>query len=227
MLSQTYFDRRRLLKEGVIFLRHCLPSNWVIGLHQAAAQIFNQRLAPDRSLPTAESRGEARRLSYVALSDLIGAPPNLSLVNRRILALAHAYLGHEPTVEPNSYVRCMVPGPNVQALPFHQDQAVLHRPLLNIWVPLGPCGVTAPGLEVIRIHCPDLLESGGDAAALIPVERVRLDESLVLKRFGREALWHPALLPGDALVFPGTTIHRSYVTAKMTERRLSVELRLV
>jgi hypothetical protein len=64
-------------------------------------------------------------------------------------------------------------------------------------------------------------------AALIPVERVRLDESLVLKRFGREALWHPSLLPGDALIFPGTTIHRSYVTAEMTERRLSVELRLV
>ena len=227
MLLQSYFDRRRLLKQGVILLRCCLPSNWVIGLRQAAAPIFNQRLAPDRSLPTAENRAEARRLSYIAVSDLIGAPPNLSLINRRIMALAHAYLGHEPTVESNSYVRCMAPGPNVQELPFHQDQAVLHRPLLNIWIPLDPCGVTAPGLEVIRIHCPGLLESGGDAAALIPVERVRLDKSLVLKRFGREAVWHPTLLPGDALIFPGTTIHRSYVTAEMTERRLSVELRLV
>ena len=212
MLLQTYLDRRRLLKQGVILLRRCLPSNWVVGLHRAAAQMFNQRLAPDRS-PTAENRAEARRLSYVAVSDLIGAPPNLSLVNRRVVALAHAYLGREPTVDPNSYVRCMEPGPNIQELPFHQDQAVLHRPLLNIWVPLDPCGVTAPGLEVIRVYCPGLLESGGDAAALIPVERVRLDESVILKRFGHEALWHPALLPGDALIFPGTTIHRSYVTA--------------
>jgi hypothetical protein len=154
-----------------------LPSNLVIRLHQAAEQVFSQRLAPDGSLPTAEYRAEARKLSFVAVSDLIGAPPNLSLVNRRILALARAYLGHEPTFEPNSFVRCMAPGPNVQALPFHQYQAVLRRPLLNIWAPLDPCGVTAPGLEVVPIYCPDLLDSGGDAAALIPVERVRLDES--------------------------------------------------
>ena len=227
MMLQTNFDRARLLKEGVVLLRRCLPSNLVIRLHQAAEQVFSQRLAPDRSLPAAEYRAEARKLSFVVVNDLIGAPPNLSLVNRRILALARAYLGHEPTVEPNSFVRCMAPGPNVQALPFHQDQAVLRRPLLNIWAPLDPCGVTAPGLEVVRIYCPDLLDSGGDAAALIPVERVRLDKSVVLKRFGREALWHPSLLPGDALIFPGTTIHRSYVTAEMTERRLSVELRLV
>lgn len=227
MLLRTYLDRRRLLKDGVILLRRCLPSNWVIGLHRTAAQMFNQRLAPVRSLPTAENRAEARRLSYVAVSDLIGTPLNLSLVNRRIVALAHAYLGHEPKIELNSYVRCMVPGPDIQQLPFHQDQSVLHRPLLNIWVPLDPCGVAAPGLEVIRVYCPDLLEPGGDAAALIPVERVRLDESLVLKRFGRKAFWHPALLPGDALIFPGTTIHRSYVTSEMTKRRMSVELRLV
>ena len=227
MMLQANFDRARLLKQGVILLRRCLPSNWVIGLRQAAVQIFNQRLAPDASLPTAENRAEARRLSYIAVSDLIGAPPNPSLINRRIVALAHAYLGHEPRVKSNSHVRCMVPGPNVQELPFHQDQAVLRRRLLNIWAPLDPCGVTAPGLEVIRIYCSDLLKSSGDAAALIPVERVRLDKSVVLKRFGREALWHPALLPGDALIFPGTTIHRSYVTAEMTERRLSVELRLV
>jgi hypothetical protein len=227
MLLQTYFDRRTLLKQGVILLSRCLPSSWVIGLHEAAVQIFNQRLAPDGSLPRTENRAEARKLSYIAVSDVIGATPNLSLINRRIVTLAHAYLGHEPTVDSNSFVRCMVPGPNVQELQFHQDQAVLNRPLLNIWVPLDPCGVTAPGLEVIRIHCPDLLEPGGDATALIPVERVRLDESLVLKRFGRGALWHPALVPGDALIFPGTTVHRSYVTAEMTERRLSVELRLV
>ena len=227
MVLHTYFDRRRLRKQGVILLRRCLPSNWVIGLRQAAAPIFDQRLAPDGSQPTAENRAEARRSSYIAVSDLIGAPPNLSLINRRIMALAGAYLGHEPTVDSNTYVRCVAPGPNVQELPFHQDQAVLHRPLLNIWVPLDTCGVTAPGLEVIRIHCSGLLEPSGDAAARIPVERVRLDELAVLKRFGREALWHPALLPGDALIFPGTTIHRSYVTAEMTERRLSVELRLV
>ena len=227
MLLQTYFDRGRLLKQGVILLRRCLPSNLVIRLHQAAEQVFSQRRAPDRSLPTAEHRADARKLSFVAVSDLIRAPHNALLISHRILALARAYLGHEPTVEPNSFVRCMVPGPNVQALPFHQDQAVLRRPLLNVWAPLDPCGITAPGLEVIRIYCPDLLDSCGDASALVPVERVRLDESVVLKRFGHEALWHPALLPGDALVFPGTTIHRSYVTAEMTERRLSVELRLV
>ena len=79
MMLQTNFDRARLLNEGVILLRRCLPSNLVIRLHQAAEQVFSQRLAPDGSLPTAEYRAEARKLSFVAVSDLIGAPPNLHL----------------------------------------------------------------------------------------------------------------------------------------------------
>jgi hypothetical protein len=174
MLLQTYFDRRSLLKQGVILLRRCLPSSWVIGLHQAAVQVFNQRLDPGWSASNAQDPAEARRLSYIAVSDVIGAPLSLSLIRSRILGLAHAYLGHEPTIDHNSYVRCMVPGPNVQALPFHQDQSVLDRPLLNVWVPLDPCGVTAPGLEVIRIHCPN---SGAKPYGILPSCREMLSFS--------------------------------------------------
>jgi hypothetical protein len=71
-----------------------------------------------------------------------------------------------------------------------------------------------------------LLNVSGDPSDTIPVERIRLDEDAVLAAYGSQSLWHPALGPGDALVFSGTTIHRTYVTPNMTEPRMSIEFRL-
>ena len=138
-----------------------------------------------------------------------------------------AHLGEPPQLDPNSYVRALVPGPHIQALPFHQDQSILQTPLLNVWIPLAECGVDAPGLEVAVTDKRDLLAVAGPPDHDLPVERARIDERLVVETFGPGALWRPSLRPGDALVFAGTTVHRSHVTPAMTKPRLSVEMRLV
>jgi len=168
-------------------------------------------------------------MSTVSLDRLLAADNRFvhTLVGERVRNLARIYLGKEPSLSENSYIRRLVPGADIQALPFHQDQSVLGAPLLNIWVPLDPCGTTAPGLEVVVTNNRQLLDVSGDPSDVIPVERVRLKEQAVLAAYGSRSLWHPALRPGDALVFAGTTIHRSYVTSAMTEPRMSVELRLV
>ena len=181
------------------------------------------------ALPAVERRARVRQLSTIRLDDLLvdGSPAAPGLASPRILALARAHLGREPGLEPNSYVRRLVPGPGIQALPFHQDQTILGAPLLNVWVPLNPCGTDAPGLEMVVTRKRRLLDVSGDSADAIPVERARLDEGAVLAAYGARSLWHPALQPGDALVFAGATIHRSFVAPAMTEPRMSVELRFV
>jgi hypothetical protein len=201
-------------------------------MRSKATKIFDERkneIATFSSLSEDERRIKTRRLSTIYLEILAqyAGPIDQIIANARILKLAMTYLGNQPRPHENSFVRELVPGPEIQSLPFHQDQTILQAPLLNIWAPLDPCGITAPGLELVLTRDCRLREVSGSSADLIPVERVRLDEHSVVKDFGTRALWHPVLEPGDALVFAGTTIHRSYVTPEMTVARMSIELRLV
>lgn len=96
-----------------------------------------------------------------------------------------------------------------------------------MWILLAECGVHAPGLEVVVTDKSNLLAVAGRPDHDLPVERARIDESLVTEPFGPGALWRPSLRPGDVLVFAGTPVHRSHVTPAMAKPRLSVEMRLV
>jgi hypothetical protein len=139
---------------------------------------------------------------------------------------AREYLGKDP-VQAVSSVRAIVPGPNDQRLPFHQDQTILQSPLLNIWIPLTPCGATAPGLEIVLTNERKILNVIGSPDDEVPVERARIDEQLVWATFGAHASWRPLMRVGEGLVFTGTTAHRTYVTEQMTDTRISLELRLI
>lgn len=229
---RTSFDLWHLARYGVIRLRRCFAPRFIDAVQAAAQRIYVERVAAAAeidALPAAERRARIRQMSTVRLDDLVidGKPAAPGLASKRVLKIARAYLGREPSLEPNSYVRQLVPGPGIQALPFHQDQTILKAPLINTWIPLTPCGTTAPGLEVVVTSRRRLLDVSGDPADAIPVERARLDEDAVLAAYGTRSLWHPALKPGDALVFAGTTIHRSFVTPVMTKPRMSIELRFV
>ena len=213
-------------------MRRCFAPAFIGALRQEAQRIYDEQAAISAevdTLPAAERRARVRQMGTIRLDDLLtnGSPAAPGLASPRILALARAHLGREPEREPNSYVCRLVPGPGIQALPFHQDQMILNAPLLNVWVPLNPCGTGAPGLEMVVTRERRLLDVSGDPADAIPVERARLDEDAVLAAHGARPLWHPASQPGDALVFAGTTIHRSFVTPATTEPRMSVELRFV
>jgi hypothetical protein len=90
-------------------------------------------------------------------------------------------------------------------------QAVL--PMVTCWVSLDRCGIEAPGLELVICRINDLL-----TPKELTDERLRM-------RFAPEEFWRPVLEPGDALLFRGDLLHRTYVTPPMIKDRTSIELR--
>jgi hypothetical protein len=85
--------------------------------------------------------------------------------------------------------------------------------MATCWIPLDPCGVEAPGLELMTERLPQLLP---------PAE---LSHARICKRFPGDHFWRPAMQPGNALLFCGDTLHRTHVTPAMTCDRSSIELR--
>jgi len=83
--------------------------------------------------------------------------------------------------------------------------------MLTCWIALDPCGVDAPGLAWI---------DGDTTALLSPPD---LTDAAVAARGARIAA--PELAVGDALLFDGTLLHHTHVTAAMTRERKSFELR--
>ena len=220
----------KLRRYGVLKIRNLLDPGLVSAVGAAARGLYDERdarVAAGECLAAAQRQSHLRRTLPLHGITAAGRPATELLDCPAIRALAGSHLGEEPRLDPNSYVRALVPGPQIQALPFHQDQFILRTPLLNVWIPLAECGVHAPGLEVVVTDKRDLLAVAGPADHDLPVERARIDERLVVETFGPGALWRPSLRPGDVLVFAGTTVHRSHVTPAMTKPRLSVEMRLV
>jgi hypothetical protein len=208
-------------------IRNCFSDELLDGIRFGAMDVYRAREAEIASGTVPESAKLRYRRRTILLSELNVAGINLAsfVVPSLIVEAARDYLGKEPS-QAISSVRAIVPGPDSQSFPFHQDQMILQSPVLNIWIPLTPCGVAAPGLEVAVTSERKLLEVVGSPDDEIPVERVHIDENLVRMTFGPQALWRPAMNVGDALVFTGTTAHRTFVSAEMTDTRISIELRL-
>jgi ectoine hydroxylase-related dioxygenase (phytanoyl-CoA dioxygenase family) len=94
--------------------------------------------------------------------------------------------------------------------------AVLDHALLQMvtcWIALEPCGVDAPGLEVV---------TDGVGRMLSPrqLTDVAVDQQWPTRRRAR-----PVLEAGESLVFGGDVLHRTHVTTAMTRSRTSIELR--
>jgi ectoine hydroxylase-related dioxygenase (phytanoyl-CoA dioxygenase family) len=87
-------------------------------------------------------------------------------------------------------------------------------PMVTCWIALSPCGAEAPGLELVTQRLETLLA---------PMD---LADARVRTRFTPELFWQPVMEPGDALLFRGDILHRTYVTSAMTKDRTSIELRL-
>jgi ectoine hydroxylase-related dioxygenase (phytanoyl-CoA dioxygenase family) len=91
------------------------------------------------------------------------------------------------------------------------DDALLQ--MVTCWIALEPCGVDAPGLELV---------TDGVGRMLSPrqLDDVAVDQQWPIRRRAR-----PALEAGDVLVFGGDVLHRTHVSAAMTQSRTSIELR--
>ena len=139
---------------------------------------------------------------------------------RKVMA---PFFRHEPQLMPEvSYVRQVAAHMPESTVPFHQDFNAFGRLIVNVWAPMVACGRTAPGLEFVA-------ERVNDIADTIPAKTqyndLEISEALIKQRFGEDRICAPEMAPGDVLVLLPTTIHRTYVTPEMAERRTSLELR--
>jgi hypothetical protein len=108
------------------------------------------------------------------------------------------------------------------AVPFHQDVQAFGRLLINAWTPLTASGGEAPGLELVVARVRDLPDT---VPADDQYDSLQISEATVRERFPEDAIIRPVMVPGDVLVFLGTTIHRTYLRPEMSAHRLSLELR--
>jgi hypothetical protein len=122
----------------------------------------------------------------------------------------------------HSYLRRVEPRVAGTRVPFHQDLNAFGLMLANVWTPLVNCGIDAPGLEVVARR---IREIAPTLTASNSYPELEIAESVVLERFGADALWAPAMACGDVLVMLGTTIHRTYWIRGVTRQRTSLELR--
>ncbi len=99
--------------------------------------------------------------------------------------------------------------------------------LINVWVPLVPCGVECPGLEVVNRRMDGLVPTADGPDSYYARLGTAIAEALVARTAEPYELWHPPVGVGDLFLFLGTTIHRTYVTPAMTGERISADIRLL
>ncbi len=128
-----------------------------------------------------------------------------------------------------SHGRQVFPGPEADqdslTIAYHQDSLAFYQPLLNVWIPLDPCGDDAPGLALLSDRTRHILPGRRDAQKPSDSEAVDFEVVADLIRENGEIV--PKMQPGDALLFLGTVPHRTFLSAAMTKPRRSLELRFV
>lgn len=208
-------------------VRDAIPPALIAALHGESCAIFREwtTLATSAALPPELEAPLRRRFIPLEAVPLLAGRIR-SLLHPSVLALARDYLEHEPELAENSHVRSITVDRPDAHLPFHQDETILGRRLLNVWIALDACGETLPGLEVIWNSWTRRLTPVPRPGAAFPVEQARLEPVEVFGRFGQASRWAPRFSAGDAMIFSGATIHRTHVRPGMRGERLSVEVRL-
>ena len=85
--------------------------------------------------------------------------------------------------------------------------------MVTCWVALTPCGIDAPGLELVTDHVGRMLSP------------TQLTDVAIEQQWPTSRRTRPALEVGDVVVFTGDVLHRTHVSAAMTRTRTSIELR--
>lgn len=216
-----------IASKKVVLVREAISIERVDEIIAAASNIYAAReeLVSQQRLPPEMTARYTRRTILLSEFSSGHAWAEQLRTHPIIESISGAYLSKVAAPMPDSFVRSISPVRAENHLPYHQDQTISGRRLLNIWVALSECGSNAPGLEFIRAN-DAILPVIGDPSHSVAVERARLDEADLRSRFPSEAFWRPVFQPGDAAVFLGTTIHRTWSPPGATHSRMSLELRL-
>ncbi len=145
------------------------------------------------------------------------------LLNPEMAAALRQIFGRQPELSVlDTYLRRVTPQEAATYIPFHQDVTALAVTGVNVWVPLTPCGVDAPGLELMAERTTRIfptVTSSGD------YNQTEIDEATVYAEFAPDLRFCPTPAVGDAVAFLGSTVHRSHVAPGMSQPRLSLEMR--
>jgi phytanoyl-CoA dioxygenase PhyH len=104
---------------------------------------------------------------------------------------------------------------------WHQDGSFLGSDLraINIWIALTPCGVDAPGLDIVPRRLDEIVPTGTEGSYFSwAVSELTIDE--IAGDFG---VVRPMLNAGDIVIFDEMLLHRTAVTPEMTVERHAVE----
>ena len=214
-------------QNGVALIRGCYP---VALIAQIAAACDAYFAAQDAAVARGEQPPNRFRTIPLEAIAVEGVPAHSLLMTELVRAVAGACIGTaKPAAKRQSYVRCSHPTAPDLRLPYHQDgRVLLGGDLVNCWIPLVDCGREIPGLEVVVARVPGLEPTlpGEPQANYFRAGGMEIDPDDVQRRYGPDRLWHPEFRAGDALIFLGTTIHRTHVAPGMSGGRLSIDLRL-
>jgi len=224
-----------LARAGAVKLTGLLDPALLADVRARAQTIYDERDA-------LEARGELPAALHKT-HRIVRAVPLHELGDLHVRLLEHqpmkdfaaCVLGRPVRGPSVSAVRAAIPGKINLNLPFHQDSYILAEsgfhpaaaPLAVVWIPLEACGIDRPGLEVVARPVTEIVPTIRQEGNFYASRGLEIPEDVVLARYGRDSLVHPAFETGDVLLFKGTTIHRTYATPAMREARLSIDLRLV
>lgn len=133
--------------------------------------------------------------------------------------LVTAYLGERPALSANKCTLRRVPL-TAQA-GWHQDGAFLGQDVrtLNLWLALGPCGIDAPGLDIVPRRFDHVVETGTEGATF----DWSVARDVVAREAGATSVLRPEFAAGDALLFDHLLLHSTAVTESMTRERHAME----
>lgn len=111
--------------------------------------------------------------------------------------------------------------PTLRLVAWHQDGSFLDADVrtMNVWVALSPCGGEhpSPGLEILPTRLPGVLPVDG------AMTKHSVSEDLVAELAVETPTVVPAFAPGDAIIFDEVLLHRTHLTAHMTDIRFALE----
>lgn len=133
--------------------------------------------------------------------------------------LVTEYLGERPALSANKCTLRRVPVDTNAG--WHQDGAFLGEEVrtLNMWLALGPCGVDAPGLDVVPRRFDQVLPTGGEGAYF----DWDVSPATVAEAAGATPVLRPEFAAGDVLLFDHLFLHRTAVGPHMTRERHAIE----
>jgi hypothetical protein len=129
------------------------------------------------------------------------------------------YLGERPALSANKCTLRRVP--LTTSTGWHQDGAFLgaHVRTVNLWLALGNCGRTAPGMDVVTRRVDRVVETGTEGAML----DWTIAPDVVERTAGEVGISRPEFGPGDALLFDHLLLHSTAVDPGMTDERHAME----